>query len=87
MSGTPRELPIVIREENGVPFVELAGQEITAALAHDGVSIEYVDLFPPTVSGGGGPSVPQVTLRFAPGALKLDFGVDLLRQLLADASA
>lgn len=86
----PRELPLKITQsEDGTPSVILGEVELANMLSVEGVHIEYVSLWGDhaTVGGGHGPSVPQVTLTFGPGALALDFEVDLLRALLADAEA
>lgn len=82
-----RTFPIKITHgAAGEPSVLLAGVELSGVLATDGVTIRYVDGFEPMLCGVRFP-VPEVTLKFAPGALELDFEVDLLRQMLSDAEA
>jgi hypothetical protein len=77
-------MPIKIStRDDGTPSVVLAGIELADVLATEGVAIRYVDPFARTV--GSAVSEPEITLTFAPGALNLDFEVDLLRRLLDDA--
>ena len=67
-------LPLrVTSDEKGVPVVLLDGRDLAKHLSADGLKIEYL--------ATGGVSSPQVTMTFGPGALALDFDVDLLARL------
>lgn len=79
-----RTLPLRITSVDGAPSVRLGEIELSSVLARDGVEIRSVDPSPRTYSG---PSVPEVILTFGPGALALDFDIDLLETLLASAKA
>lgn len=74
-------LPLHLKHKSGErATVLLGGLDITRFVAADGLRIEYDE---PAASEFG----PTVTLTFARGRLDLDFDVDLLERLLADARA
>ena len=71
-------LPLRLTHRAGeVPTLLLGDVDITKFVAADGLRIEYVE------DVGG--STPVVTMIFGLGALELDFDVDLLEHLLAEA--
>lgn len=74
------EAPLVVRKaDDGTPAVSLGGMDLSFLLGADGLRI-WTD----TDAG-----IPEfvVEMTFAPGALELDFDVDLLRSLLEQAEA
>lgn len=70
--SAPMELPLKIGvSDSGRPSILLEGIELSHVLAADGLKIEYRD-DDEFVAG-----LPIVTMKFAPGALTLDFLIDL----------
>jgi hypothetical protein len=84
---TPRTLPLTLKQSGlNPPVLLLGGVDITRFVAVDGLRIEYTRSDNQRLSDPP-QSVPLVTLIFAPGRLELDFEIDLLEHLLADAKA
>jgi hypothetical protein len=76
-------LPLRLTQKGGQPAsLTLGGVDISRFVAEDGLTIEYESGGPLSM-----PAQPVVTIRFGWGALDLDFDVDLLEQMLADAKA
>lgn len=73
-----QKLPIrLTHKDRENPVLMLGDLDVTPYVAAEGLHIEYATL--------GGFPVPVVTLKFGPGLITLDFDIDLLERLLAEA--